>query len=72
MSAWLSSAAQGVRRAWNGVVWYVRELSGEAKYDHYLEHFAAEHPGQTPLSEKEYLRQREEYDKQHPNTSCCC
>ena len=25
-----------------------------------------------PLSETEFLRAREEYDKHHPNTSCCC
>lgn len=72
MNALISQAGDAVRRAAKGVVWYMREISGEARYDHYLEHFAAEHPGETPLSEKEYLRQREEYDKQHPNTSCCC
>ena len=59
-------------KAWRGVVWYAREISGEARYDHYLEHFAAEHPGETPLSEVAYLRKREEYDRTHPNTSCCC
>ena len=32
---------------WHGIVWYLREISGEARYDHYLEHFAAEHPGET-------------------------
>lgn len=55
-----------------GFVWYVREFSGEAKYDHYLEHFASEHPCETPLTEREYWRMREEYDRKHPNTSCCC
>ena len=39
-------------KAWRGVVWYMREISGEARYDHYLEHFAAEHPDERPLSEK--------------------
>ena len=59
-------------KIWRGVVWYAREISGEARYDHYLEHFAAKHPGETPLSEVAYLRKREEYDRTHPNTSCCC
>ena len=36
---------------WHGIVWYLREISGEARYDHYLEHFAAEHPGETPMSD---------------------
>ena len=57
---------------WHGIVWYLREISGEARYDHYLEHFAAEHPGETPMSEIEFIRAREEYDRLHPNTSCCC
>lgn len=44
---------------WHGIVWYLREISGEARYDHYLEHFAAEHPGETPMSEVEFIRARE-------------
>lgn len=64
--------ADRLARAWRGIVWYLREISGEARYDHYLEHFAAEHPGETPMSEVEYLRAREAYDRLHPNTSCCC
>lgn len=67
-----SGIASRVRAAWRGIVWYMREISGEARYDHYLEHFAQEHPGETPMSETEFLRAREEYDKHHPNTSCCC
>ena len=51
---------------WHGIVWYLREISGEARYDHYLEHFAAEHPGETPMSEVEFIRAREEYDRLHP------
>lgn len=37
-------------RAWRAVVWYAREVSGEARYEHYVERFAREHPGE-PLSE---------------------
>ena len=66
------SLMEHLKSAWRGVVWYMREISGEARYDHYLERFAEEHPGETPMSEVEFLRSREEYDKHHPNTSCCC
>lgn len=73
MAKGLAGAIAGkIRAAWRGIVWYMREISGEARYDHYLEHFAQEHPGEKPLSETEFLRAREEYDKHHPNTSCCC
>lgn len=73
MAKGLAGAIAGrIRAAWRGIVWYMREISGEARYDHYLEHFAQEHPGEKPMSETEFLRAREEYDKHHPNTSCCC
>lgn len=73
MAKGLAGAIAGrIRAAWRGIVWYMREISGEARYDHYLEHFAQEHPGEKPLSETEFLRAREEYDKHRPNTSCCC
>lgn len=73
MAKGLAGAIAGrIRAAWRGIVWSMREISGEARYDHYLEHFAQEHPGEKPLSETEFLRAREEYDKHHPNTSCCC
>lgn len=73
MAKGLAGAIAGrIRAAWRCIVWYMREISGEARYDHYLEHFAQEHPGEKPLSETEFLRAREEYDKHHPNTSCCC
>lgn len=65
----IAGKAKGI---WHGIVWYLREISGEAKYDHYLEHFAQEHSDETPMSEVEFLRAKEEYDKYHPNTSCCC
>ena len=59
-------------RAGRAVVWYAREVSGEARYEHYVERFAREHPGEEPLSERAYLRAREEHERLHPNTSCCC
>ncbi|PAU69187.1 carbon starvation protein A [Bifidobacterium anseris] len=59
-------------RLWRGVVWYLRELSGEARYDHYVERMRREHPDRTPLGEREFLRERERHEREHPNTSCCC
>ncbi len=48
---------------------------GLASYQRYYltsSRFAAEHPDERPLSEKEFLLAREAYDREHPNTSCCC
>lgn len=61
-----------IQRCARGILWYLREVSGENRYAKYCEHFAREHPEGQPLSEREFIRAREEYDKLHPNTSCCC
>ncbi|UNP90825.1 YbdD/YjiX family protein [Bifidobacterium pseudolongum subsp. pseudolongum] len=50
----------------------MREVSGEARYEHYVERFTREHPGEEPLSERAYLKAREEHERLHPNTGCCC
>lgn len=71
MHTWKSITAH-IRRAWQGVVWYMREISGEARYDHYLEHMHAHHPHEEPLDERAWLREQEQYQRLHPNTSCCC
>ncbi|PAU67259.1 CstA-like transporter-associated (seleno)protein [Bifidobacterium criceti] len=72
MTAVALRMAQAAMRVWRGVVWYVRELSGEARYDHYLEHMRRDHPGTCTLTEREFLRARERAEREHPNTSCCC
>lgn len=51
---------------WHGIVWYLREISGEARYDHYLEHFAAEHPGRNTDERGRIHSRREEYDPSPP------
>ena len=74
MTAVALRMAQAAMRVWRGVVWYVRELSGEARYDHYLEHMRRDHdhPGACTLTEREFLRARERAEREHPNTGCCC
>lgn len=54
------------------IIRYLHETSGKTRYDHYLEHFMAEHPDGTPMGRVESIRAREEYDHLHPNTSCRC
>jgi uncharacterized short protein YbdD (DUF466 family) len=56
-------------RAWHGVRWYLREWSGEARWDDYLRH-CAEH-GHTPMSRYEFERQRTDAAEQNPISRCC-
>ncbi len=65
--------AAGIRaavvRAGRGVRWYLREFSGEARWDEYLQH-CAEH-GHTPVSRREFERRRAELAERTPTSRCC-
>jgi uncharacterized short protein YbdD (DUF466 family) len=56
-------------RAWEGVRWYLKEFTGEARWDHYLEH-CTEH-GHAPMSRYEFERQRTDAAEKNPITRCC-
>ena len=58
-----------VRRALDGVRWYVREVTGEARWDRYLAACAAD--GVTPMSRREYERHRADHREANPRSSCC-
>ena len=56
-------------RALRGVHWYLKELTGEAAWDRYLEH-CSEH-GHTPLSRREFERRRSDALEANPVSRCC-
>jgi uncharacterized short protein YbdD (DUF466 family) len=56
-------------RAWRGVRWYLREWSGEARWDDYLRH-CAEH-GHHPVSRRQFERRRADAREQAPVNRCC-
>ena len=58
-----------VARALRGVHWYLKELTGEAQWDHYLEH-CAEH-GHAPMSRREFERHRDEHRERSTQGRCC-
>ena len=60
-----------VARAWRGVRWYLRELTGESQYDRYLERHAREHADATPLSRREFERRRIAQQDAKPGSRCC-
>jgi uncharacterized short protein YbdD (DUF466 family) len=62
-------ARSATLRAWRNVRWYLREFTGEARWDHYREH-CAEH-GHTPMSRREFERRRADAAEQNPVTRCC-
>ncbi|WP_433275940.1 YbdD/YjiX family protein [Pseudonocardia xinjiangensis] len=56
---------------WQGVRWYLRELTGESQYERYLERHANEHPGTAPLSRREFERRRIDAKDATPGSRCC-
>ena len=58
-----------VVRAGRGVRWYLREWSGEARWDRYLEE--CEQHGHPPLSRREYERRRSDAAERNPASRCC-
>ena len=48
----------------------VRRILGVPDYERYLAHVRLAHPGQTPLSEEEFFRERLE-GRAKPGARCC-
>ena len=60
-----------VREAVAGVRWYLREVSGESGYDHYVEHMRRDHPEQAVMSRRDYERERMRQREENPRARCC-
>lgn len=56
-------------RAHEGLVWYLKEATGEAKWDEYLE--ACRSEGSKPMSRREFERHRAEHKERNPQSRCC-
>jgi len=59
--------------SWTGLAdsvrWYLREISGAARYDRYVQ--LARSSGRTPLDRAAYERQRVDHREAHPEGRCC-
>ncbi|WP_301799535.1 YbdD/YjiX family protein [Nocardioides sp. ChNu-153] len=61
--------AERTRRAWAGVRWYLREVSGEGRWDAYVARCAAD--GVEPVSRREFERHRDHL-REHAAAGRCC
>ena len=64
------SAATAVRRGLGTLRWYVRGVLGEDAYDKYRAHVAQQHGG-TPMTEREFWRDRTDRMEANPQGRCC-
>jgi uncharacterized short protein YbdD (DUF466 family) len=60
-----------VKQAFAGVRWYLREVSGESAYDHYVDHMRREHPDQPVMSRRDFERRRQDARDENPRARCC-
>ncbi len=58
-----------LRRAAAGVRWYLRQISGEARWEEYLARCAAD--ASTPMTRREYERHRSALREHHAASRCC-
>jgi len=56
-------------KAVRGIRWYLKQVSGEAKWDEYLEHARSE--DMEPMSRRDFERHRSEHKENNPQTRCC-
>jgi Selenoprotein, putative len=62
----MRSAALKIGR---GIRWYLRQSTGEAKWDEYLERCRVD--GVKPLSRRAFERHRAEHKENSPMARCC-
>ena len=56
-------------RVGRGIRWYVRQVTGEAKWDEYLER--ARNENVSPVSRRDFERHRAEHKERTPQARCC-
>ena len=56
-------------RAQRGVAWYLKQATGEAKWDEYVDRCARE--GVEPMSRRDFERYRADHKEHNPQSRCC-
>lgn len=60
---------QTLVRAARGIRWYVRQLTGEAKWDEYLA--SCGRRGEAPMSRRQFERHRADHAESGTRARCC-
>jgi uncharacterized short protein YbdD (DUF466 family) len=58
-----------VLRAGRGLRWYLRQVTGEAKWDEYVQQCAR--TGVPPVPRREFERYRADHKEHDPQSRCC-
>jgi len=58
-----------VLQAGRGIRWYLKQATGEAKWDEYLDRCRRENA--PPMSRRDFERHRAEHKESNPQSRCC-
>jgi len=61
--------AAPARHVGRGIRWYLRQLTGEAKWDQYVQRCHS--AGVEPMSRRDFERHRADHQEKHPQARCC-
>lgn len=66
-------STSALRRAAEGLHWYLRELTGESDYDRYVAHVRGTHPHASVPTRREFERMRTDRQEKDPREGfrCC-
>jgi hypothetical protein len=59
----------GARKVWRGIWWYLKQATGEAKWDEYLQRCSIQDV--EPLSRRDFERHRGVHEENNPQSRCC-
>ena len=65
----MSAAWRTAVHSWRGVLWYLRAVTGEDRWDAHLRHCAAH--GHAPGTRRDFERRRADLADTHPQSRCC-
>lgn len=65
----IGHTAGPLRRAWTGLRWYLREVSGEGRWDAYVARCRDD--GVVPMSRRDFERQRDHERECAARGKCC-
>ncbi len=66
-----AQVAQRVVAGWRGLRWWWRGVIGEDAYERYLDYHARAQPETTPMTEREFWRDRTDQLERNPRSRCC-
>ena len=56
-------------RAGRGLVWYLKQVSGESRWDDYVDRCRRD--GIDPMTRRDFERHRTDHQESHPQSRCC-